>query len=79
MIDEENTGRCLAMAGVEEDGAYAEVLHRTLMERNPETGRLENVKDEYEFILEYSEENRNETFTVEADSRVGKFLEELEK
>ncbi len=79
VTDDENKARCLAMAGVEEDGAYAEIFHRTLKERNPKTGKMEIVKDEYEFILEYLEENRRETITVEADSRVEKFLEELGK
>ncbi len=80
--DSEVLRRCLGQAaGAEktsdEDVEAAEICHETVWERNPDTGEMEQTRDEFRFYLS-AEDGVGELVTVEADSEMGKLLSEEE-
>ncbi len=64
VADEEAVDRYLAGAGLDRDGADVEIRHKALSERNPETGQLELVTDQYEYVFTYLETGRKRTVMV---------------
>ncbi len=75
--DDEDIIRWLSDAGVKTEWPHWQIWHSYMEKRNPDTGEMEMVKDEYTIgAYEYTDGMGEEVLTVTGDSEIGEWIAE---